>query len=83
MIMLCIIGLAVVLAFIFLAALPVIFATTIYGEDDFETGYTIGLAATMIIIIAIISVITVNFYFTPENFGYQEIVSENSVESEE
>ena len=78
---LCIIGLVVVLAFICLAALPVIFGAIIH--EDIETNYMLGLIATMIIIIALISVIIVNFYFTPESFGYQEIVSENSVENEE
>ena len=78
---LCIIGLTVVLAFICLAALPVIFGAIIH--ENIETSYMLGLIATMIIIITIISTMTVNFYFTPESFGYQEIVSENSVESEE
>lgn len=80
---LCIIGLVVILAFIFLAAVPAIMAVTIEGGDNYETGYIIGLISSIIIIISVISVIAVNFYFTPENFGYQKIVSENSVESEE
>lgn len=75
--MLCIIGLAVVLAFIFLAAVPVIFSTIVNTEDDF------GLISSIIIIIAIISTISVNFYFTPEFFGYQKVVSENYVDNEE
>jgi len=81
--MLCIIGLMVVLAFFFLAVLPLIFGAMIPDPDDFGTSYTLGLIATMIIIITIISVNIVNFYFAPESFGYQEIVSENYVESEE
>jgi len=81
---LCIIGLMVVLAFFFLAAIPVTFAMTgRTGDDDFETSYMLGLIAAMLIIIGIISTITVNFYFAPESFGYQEIVSENCVENEE
>lgn len=80
---LCIIGLIVVLAFFFLAVLPLIFGAMVPDPDDFETSYMLGLIATMIIIITIISTMTVNFYFAPESFGYQEIVSENCVESEE
>jgi len=56
--MLCIIGLMVILAFIFLAALPLIFGAIANG-DDFETGYTLGLISTMIVIIAIISTVIV------------------------
>ena len=80
--MLCIIGLMVVLVVIFLLALPVIF-TAMMDSGDFEARYTLGLIASMTVIIAIISSIIVNFYFAPEFFGYQEIVSENSVESKE
>lgn len=80
--MLCIIGLMVVLVVIFILALPVIF-TAMMDTDDFEARYTLGLIASMTIVIAIISSIIVNFYFTPEFFGYQEIVSENCVDNEE
>ena len=80
--MLCIIGLMVVLVIIFILALPVIF-TAMMDTDDFKTRYTLGLIASMTIVIAIISSIIVNFYFTPEFFGYQEIVSENCVDNEE
>lgn len=79
---LCIIGLMVILAFFFLAALPLMFGA-IANRDDFETGYTLGLISTMVMIIAIISAVMVNFYFTPEIYGYQKIVSENCVESED
>ncbi len=80
--MLCTIGLMVILAFIFLAAIPLLFAVIGPNRDDFETGYTLGLISTMIVIITIISTIIVNFYFTPQSFGYQKIVSENCIESE-
>lgn len=80
---LCIIGLIVVLAFFFLAALPAIFGIIIPDPDNPEISYTLGLVATMVIVITIISTIIVNFYFTPENFGYQKIISENCVDNEE
>ena len=80
---LCFIGLAVILAVIFLAALPLLFAILNKTCDDFTERYTIGLISTMIVIIMIISDVIVNFYFTPEIYGYQKIVSENCVESED
>lgn len=81
--MLCIIGLMVVLAFIFLAVLPIIFSAILNTDDDFETHYMLGLIGTIIIVITIISTVIVNFYFTPELYGYHKIVSENRVESED
>ena len=81
--MLCIIGLIVIFSIIFVAALPSMFAVISRRDDDFETEYTLGLISSMIIIISIISIIIVNFYFAPESFGYQKIVSENCIESEE
>ena len=80
---LCIIGLMIVLAFIFLAALPIILSAILNTDDNFETWYTLGLIIAMIIIITIISTVIVDFYFTPEKFGYQKIVSENCAESED
>lgn len=80
---LCIIGLAVILAVFFLAALPLMSSAIVWIDDDPETGYMHGLMLTMIVVIVIISTVIVNFYFTPEFFGYQKIVSENCVESED
>jgi len=79
--MLCTIGLMVILAIIFLAVIPVIFAAMC--ADVTEKPYTVGLISTMIVIIMFISLVIVKFYFTPESYGYQKIVSENCVESED
>ena len=80
---LCIIGLIVILALIFLGAMPLIFAAMLAEFDVIEKPYTLGFISTIIVIIMIISIVIVNFYFTPEIFGYQKIVSENCIESED
>ena len=78
---LCIIGLIVVLLFIFLGAIPVIVGL---GQlDEFGEHYALGLITSVIILVVIVSSVVINFYFNPEAFGYQKIVSENCVESED
>lgn len=79
---LCIIGLMIVLGVVFALFIPFIFSIGHLG-NDFEDRYVYGLIFSVIILIIIISDITVNFYFNPEIYGYQKIVSENCVESED
>lgn len=80
---LCIIGLIAILAILFLIAFPGIFGAMFSPEpNDPKACYMLGLITTMIIVIVIISTITINFYFTPEFFGYQKVVSENCVDNE-
>ena len=79
---LCIIGLMIVLGALFACFIPFIFSIR-HLDDGFEDHYVRGLITSVIILIMIISDIAVNFYFNPESYGYQKIVSENCVESED
>lgn len=79
---LCIIGLMIVLGATFACFIPFIFSIR-HIDDDFEEHYVRGLICSVIILVMVISDITVTFYFNPESYGYQKIISENCMESED
>ena len=87
MIVLCVIGLVVALGIIFIGIIPLamtLLSIAFFKSDNLQDdGYWRCLLTSLIILILIISELFVNFYFDPETFGYQKIVSENCVESEE
>ena len=80
---LCIIGLMIVLGTVFALFIPFIFSIRHLDDDFFEEYCVRGLICSVIVLVMFISNVAVTFYFNPESFGYQKIVSENCVESED
>ena len=84
---LCIIGLVIVLGVLFIGIIPLfitLLSIAMFKSDELEDdGYWRCLLTSLIILIIIVSELFVNFYYNPESYGYQKIVSENCVESED
>lgn len=84
---LCVIGLVIVLGILFIGIIPLfmtLLRIEIFKSDGLEdNGYWRCLLTSLIILIMIVSELFINFYYDPESYGYQKIVSENCVESED